>query len=199
MLEAENCKADGFILSQELDIQDVLNFQNSHPQFSMAALVLRAKTEGLRAPKMTDVRLHSRTLSQDEAHEALRNTHREARESRNRFLTSERHDELLNILLVSAEKTEAQIVEFSNQNRMVGLMMYRPLEYLESKCTLVSWIWRDKNVSHETQLAFRFQIYEILRNQPWKYVLSTVHIANERSLRFCEQLGLKTLCIVKQY
>lgn len=195
----ENKNVESFVLPDGTTFSSIYSFATDHPQEPISALVVRVVTENLIEPPLGDVTLTTRILTVSEAKQAIRSTYSNAHQTRMQFISSSRIDELINALLISTEKPNAKIVEISEKNQIIGLLMYRPIEYLDETVTLTSWIWRDEKLNEGTSRSFRHLIFSILKQQPYRYTVAAVHLANRRSMRHFERLGFYPLCIARHY
>lgn len=199
LLAAENRHVEHFILPDGTTFESIYSFVSNHPQTPISAMTLRGVTKDLVEPPRGTATFTTCPLDVSEAKQAIRSTYFNAHQTRMQFLPQDRLNELIEVLLNSIIKTDAKIVEISKKNRIIGLLMYRPIEYFDETVTLVSWIWRDENLNESTRQSFRHLVFSILKQQPYRYTVAAVHLANRQSMRHFERLGFYPLCIARHY
>lgn len=107
-------------------------------------------------------------------------------------LSPSEREENTRILLRASELGQAY--RFDQETTLAGLIIFRDFEFENASCTLVSWVWSNRQANLERG-QFRAAVSCLLKKNAKSKILSAIHIENRASLNFFAKLGFMPLCL----
>lgn len=133
-------------------------------------------------------------VDKSKAAELVRNSVKESLTRNLNFLSKEDFAIYQSVLEKAVEVGDTFQIVIDHQQ--AGILLIREFSFNANPCSLVSWIWRDPNLSLKSRSEF-LQTFEKLVQQTAKHsiVVASVHVKNEKSLRFFSDAGFQPLCL----